>query len=687
MSSSCRKIFNFKSEILEKETFEKYGYYPSALGGSSNKFIVATCRFCGKEHDLRKAQFVKNNSACHKECKIQEMRQQKSPFLNKEVRDKAKKTNLKRYGTEIASKNKDIKHKISETRKTENVRTKIKQTTLKKYGVENVFESDEVKEKIKQTNLEKYGVEYPNKNAEILNKTKRTNLEKYGTECVLNNQEIQKQIRQTNLKKFGYENPSKNNEVKQKIIDTNLEKYGVTAPIQNSDIKQKVQDTNLERYGCVSPFGDRSVQKKTKETNLSRYGVENVFKSNDIIEGIKKSNLEKYGVEYPFQSSDIQDKIVQTIMDIYGVDNVAKHYDIKKKISESLKEYIKNNLNNNFNTINTLRSQNFWDDLKDSTLSEICDKYNLNYGSLTNQLNSSEFKGRYNECYTYPTHQTQSAIKDILISYGFDVEFNTRKIISPYELDIYIPSKKFAIEFNGSYWHSEEVLGKNARRKHIDKTLMCRELGIRLFHIFEHTWYERSSQLLNFIKTILGCNLIKIGARKCVINNDEVKSFLNDNHIQGYGNGTIKFFNLEYNGEIMASMTASKHHRQNGFDKCVVLNRLCFKDGFSVQGGASKLFKEFVSWAKECGYEKIVSWSDNCWTDGNIYKVLGFDMDSESDPDYFYFDKLAGCYRSKQSQKKSCTGCPPYITEREWAISRGLYRIYDSGKRRWIYNL
>lgn len=35
-------------------------------------------------------------------------------------------------------------------------------------------------------------------------------------------------------------------------------------------------------------------------------------------------------------------------------------------------------------------------------------------------------------------------------------EYGNREVIAPKELDIYVPSKKFAIEYNGVAWHSTE---------------------------------------------------------------------------------------------------------------------------------------------------------------------------------------------------------------------------------------
>lgn len=134
-------------------------------------------------------------------------------------------------------------------------------------------------------------------------------------------------------------------------------------------------------------------------------------------------------------------------------------------------------------------------------------------------------------------------------------------------------------------------------------------------------------------------------------------------------------------------MTASHHHRQNSIGKPIVLNRLCFLEGCSVQGGASKLFKRFVEWSSENGYDRIISFSDNAWTSGGIYNVLGFQMVREYLPDYFYWDHVHRIYFSKQSQKKSSTGCPPEMTERDWCCKKGLYRIWDCGKKLWEFEL
>lgn len=570
-----RKIFNFDSKILIEKTIKKYGYNPDSLGDSSAKFIVCSCRFCGKDHDIRKGFFLKSGSACHKDCKILEMKLQKSPFSREDVRKKSEKTNILKYGVKHASSNREIAKKISDTKKTEEFKNRNIKNLQVKYGVDNVFQLEEIKDRIKDTNIKKYGVDHPMKNTNIKNKMKKT------------------------------------------------------------------------------------LQKK--------YGIDNILKDKYTKEKIKKTNEEKYGYINPMQNSGIQLKSI-----------------VNRSIS------IKNNDGGNYNLINILRNNEFWDKMKEEryTLKELCNEYNLNYGSLTARLLDKEFYNKYYQYYSFPKQQKQKEIFNILNNLGLNVIMNDRSIIHPLELDIYIPDKKMAIEFNGSYWHSEACLTSlDARKKHIFKLNKCRDKGIRLFNIFENLWDNRKKQYLNLLKSFLGLNTIKVGARKCYIDYEECKGFYDENHIQGYGRRTIKFFNLIYNNEIVGSMSASSHHRQNASSDTIVLNRLCYRDDYNIQGGSSKLFNCFIEWSRNSNYSKIISFSDNCWTDGNIYKILNFNFIKEYSPDYFYWDIKNKNYRSKQSQRKKATKCPIGMTEKEWCEERGLYRIYDCGKKLWEYNL
>ena len=78
-----------------------------------------------------------------------------------------------------------------------------------------------------------------------------------------------------------------------------------------------------------------------------------------------------------------------------------------------------------------------------------------------------------------------------------------RNIISPYELDIYIPSKRIAVEYNGLAWHSEKFKGNGTKTYHLMKTNLCKENGIKLIHFFEDEWLEKKEIVKSVLTEIL----------------------------------------------------------------------------------------------------------------------------------------------------------------------------------------
>ena len=79
-------------------------------------------------------------------------------------------------------------------------------------------------------------------------------------------------------------------------------------------------------------------------------------------------------------------------------------------------------------------------------------------------------------------------------SYSSNVLHSVRSVISPYELDIYIPDLKLAIEYNGCYFHSIEM--GTPKDYHLNKSLACRNLGIRLIHIYDFEDFDKQANLV-----------------------------------------------------------------------------------------------------------------------------------------------------------------------------------------------
>lgn len=312
----------------------------------------------------------------------------------------------------------------------------------------------------------------------------------------------------------------------------------------------------------------------------------------------------------------------------------------------------------------------------------------LKCGELrTNRL--SNFKSQ--ECSICNNNGKSAAEQEILewVRQWYPEAHSTRQIIGPKEIDIYIPSLNLAIEYCGLYWHNENSPQPRGRNYHRDKMLECEKKGIRLITIFEDEWVDRHKQVKNFLKSVMRIHDRRIYARKCQIkevDKKEARTFLDKNHIQG--KTAIKVaFGLYYEGELLGLITGSFHHRKT--DQ-FTLNRLVFDSGVQIPGGASRLLKHLVSYAKQEGYSTIVSWSDNRYSQGNVYEKCGFTLEQELPPDYSYVtpDMIRESKQSNKKKlllKKGATGTMAN-TEKELSLTLGYSRIWDCGKKRFIIN-
>ena len=248
-----------------------------------------------------------------------------------------------------------------------------------------------------------------------------------------------------------------------------------------------------------------------------------------------------------------------------------------------------------------------------------------------------------------------------------------RTILNGYELDIYVPEKKLAIEFDGLYWHNELMKEQNY---HLWKTEECEKQGIQLIHVFEDEWDYKQEIVKSRLKGLLGLNN-RIYARKTecrTIDFKIAKEFLEDNHIQG---SCVSAYNygLFYNGELVSVMTFGKSRFKDGeFELLRFANKLYM----NVIGGASKLFSHFIKDHSEI--EKVVSYADRRWSKGNLYEKLGFKNTGKTHVNYYYVLKDGRHNRMEfQKHKLVAEGADPNKSEHEIMMDRGIYRIYDCG--------
>lgn len=304
----------------------------------------------------------------------------------------------------------------------------------------------------------------------------------------------------------------------------------------------------------------------------------------------------------------------------------------------------------------------------------ICDEH-----GIFNQTPNDHITGKGCPKCGLKYNKLEQEIKNYITELEITFYENDKNTITPFELDIHIPSHKIAIEFNGLYWHSELYKPNNY---HLNKTELCEKKGIQLIHIFEDEWLFKQDIVKSRLLNLLKLNKNKIYARKCIlkkVTSRETKEFLIKNHIQGNVNSNIRL-GLYYANELVSIMTFGNLRKSMGYcskEGSHEMLRFCNKLNMNVIGGADKLLQYFI---KEYHPKEIISYADRRWSKGDLYQKLGFNFMHNSKPNYWYINDNKREYRFKYRKNVLVKeGYDINKTEHKIMLERKIYRIYDCG--------
>lgn len=474
--------------------------------------------------------------------------------------------------------------------------------------------------------------------------------------------------KKNNIEKWGVDNPSKLKNIKEKISKKR-------SSLDYEKINKKFKKTCIKNWGVDNPSKSKKIKKKKELTNLVNSGVKNPFKSNKVKDKIKSTLIEKYGVDSPIKNNDIKNKIKETNIKKWGVDNYTKSKEYKELMFNKWRSKdIKTNLNTSPN----------YDSYIGLGIHKLkCDNGSDHLYQTNSHLYHSRKKLKSKQCTVcFPVNKT-SSFKEIEL-YDFIKFVYNGKILKSYrdglEIDIYLPDLNLGFEFNGLYWHSELFKDKNY---HLNKTNHFKEKEIKIIHIWEDDWDFKKDIIKSQIKNWLNLTESKIWARKCEVKEikkvNEYKDFLDNNHIQGYSSASIKI-GLYYNQELVSLMTFDKFEgrkKMSNFEWN--LSRFCNKLNINVVGGASKLLNYFI---KNYKPKRLISFADKSWSNGNLYKILGFKIVKISYPNYSYL--INNKRSNKQKWKKSNLvkmGFDNSLSESKIMEDNfGSYKIFDCGQ-------
>lgn len=454
----------------------------------------------------------------------------------------------------------------------------------------------------------------------------------YIKECIL----LKKKLSGKKLKSF--ETPYNIEEIYSKLYPDEGACIVCNSKVKFKNIKIGYGNTKYCSVSCKNKSENKKINNRiSKKRNhhyislIKNYDIQSIYDKNEL-------TLEQISEKYCIPLSRLR-----------------KHLNLSDNRGSILSS---KKLNNKFKNINNYLDSYEYDG---RTSEEISNELNCSKNYVSSYLRNV---GK-NLPYQSSVSSIERKIRNFLDSLNIQYICNDRKIISPLELDIFIPDFKLAIEINGIYWHS-----KKDKNYHSDKRKLCKNIGIRCIQFTNVDIIHNENICYSIIKSALNMTN-KIGARKTKIiipTNDEYLIFCKENHIQGPVNGSIKYA-LTYKNEIMSCMSFSKSRFNKNYQ--YELLRYCNKRNWTIVGGPNKLLKHFENKVKP---KSLISYCNLSYFTGDMYHILGMKHIKNSCPNYIWVNSN-GHYVNRYDTQTHKLKAPESKTMK----LNGYHKYYDCG--------
>ncbi len=447
---------------------------------------------------------------------------------------------------------------------------------------------------------------------------------------------------------------------------TTQEKYGEDFYFQTDEFKEKAKETKIERYGKKNY---KNV-KKAKKTKKERYGDPNYNNKEKMLETLNQRYESRNGqfIENISQTREYRETQRQNQIDV---------------IDKKLPSHISRGFGvEDYNGVRNSEGMFYYKFFCSKCEETFMDKFD--YGNFP----SCPSCDRPSQGVSKIENEVCEYVKSILPDQT-EVFENDNELLGRKEIDIYVPEKNVAIEFNGIYWHSENGGGKD-KDYHLKKTEACEEAGIQLIHIFENEWILNRDvverKLAHILKSSSDDAVHERNCRVETITNEEAQVFLEEHHLQGSFECTFNL-GLFLENELVGVMTFERFLTDNSNSWTIKRFALSKR----VEGAAKKLFTEF---RRRKGPDKVVIHLDRRRSSklDNVYDNIGFELEI-TDPNYYYFKESSVQLYDQNSFRKEVLNeklenFDSDLTEWENMQRHGYDRIWDCGhlKYTWTKN-
>ncbi len=269
-----------------------------------------------------------------------------------------------------------------------------------------------------------------------------------------------------------------------------------------------------------------------------------------------------------------------------------------------------------------------------------------------------------------------SRILNYIKMYASDVEGEVPLKLSDKRLryDIYVLSLKLAIEYHGLIWHSEKFI--RSSKNDSEKFRLAREHGIKLIQIYSDEWRDKQEIMKGMLKSLIQPSAGKRIKPKFEIHYEtpkEARTFLDTHHYLGAASQTKgKGLTITaVHGESVVGVWVFMK-RETGV---ILWHRACWDHSYRAWNPHERALQLALPELRSMGFTKMLNFSDNRFHTGQLYEKLGFKFEKEIPPDYGYTNGV-------RRVSKYNLRVPAGVNEKLEAESRGWYRIWDSGKKR-----
>jgi hypothetical protein len=363
--------------------------------------------------------------------------------------------------------------------------------------------------------------------------------------------------------------------------------------------------------------------------------------------------------------------------------DVAEKFNLSYNIIRSFlrkNDYIKNNNQKYFKSKNFLQSVDekllSYEFLKKSaedglSLNDVAKT--LNVAANTVRLYALKHNIKFNS-----DSQAERELLEFMKQYDTNSD-KTRKIISPYEIDIFSEKYNLGIELHGEYWHCEDRVDI---QYHLKKQKLSESKNVKLIQIYSNEWADKKDIIKSMILSNMNISE-RIYARKLnfvELNKKVAKEFFNKNHLQGWLKCVVSYGLIDDSGEIYSAISFGKGRFNKGAD--YELLRYCNKLNYTIIGGFTKLM---VNSQKKMNFKSLITYSHRRLFTGKVYEKFGFTKINETRPGYFWYNINTKEIRTRYSTQKH--KLDTNLSEIEHMKSLGFRRVFDCGQNVYKYEL